>query len=61
LRTRFAARATNVDDWAVLEQRMAFILHLFCALHARADLFSPPFTDAQIRELQTGRLPAGAL
>jgi hypothetical protein len=61
LRLRFADRTPRVLDWAIFEQRMQFILHLFCALHVRADLFSPPFTDAQVRQLLAGRLPDGAI
>lgn len=61
LRARFARTATDVEDWAVLDQRMGFILHLFCALHARADLFSPPFTSEQLAQLRAGRLPDGLL
>ena len=61
LRTRFTADVTDVDDWASLEGRMQFILHLFCALHARPDLFSPPFTEAQAAELRAGRIPEGMI
>lgn len=61
LRTRFSAAATDVEDWSVLEQRMQFILHLFCALHARPELFLPPFTDEQIAEIRAGRIPDGRI
>lgn len=61
LRSRFARAATDVGDWAVLEQRMGFILHLFCALHARKDLFSPPFTSSQLEQIRAGRIPDGML
>jgi hypothetical protein len=40
---------------------MQFIAALFCALHRRADLFSPPFTEAQVTDFQAGRLPDGRL
>jgi hypothetical protein len=61
LRERFARAAPDVEDWAVLEQRMGFILHLFCALHARADLFSPPFTSSQLAQIRAGQIPDGVL
>jgi hypothetical protein len=60
LRARFADRASGVEDWARLEQRMHFILHLFCALHARPDLFSLPFTELQIAHVRAGRIPDGS-
>jgi len=65
LRTRFEhctpQGAVDAEDWADLDQRMHFILHLFCAFGERADLFSPPFTDDQVTRLLSGRLPAGRL
>jgi hypothetical protein len=61
LRARFADRVPRVLDWASFEQRMQFILHLFCALHSRADLFSPAFPEAQVRQLLAGRIPDGRL
>jgi hypothetical protein len=48
-------------DWAVLEQRMHYISHLFRALHVRAELSDSPFTEAQVEELRRGRVPAGEL
>ena len=57
LRARFDGRDHRGSDWTSLERRMQFILQLFCALHARPDLFSPPFTREQVRQLQAGHLP----
>ena len=60
LRQRFApttAGNAGVEDWSEFNQRMPFIAELFCALHSRADLFSPPFTEAQVTDLQAGRVP----
>lgn len=48
-------------DWAVLEQRMHYISHLFRALHGLESLFDPPFTDAQVRAIRAGRVPSGEL
>jgi hypothetical protein len=48
-------------DWSVLGQRMHYISHLFRAFHGRAELHDPPFTAAQLRELERGELPSGDL
>jgi len=64
LRLRFASATSSnasVDDWSEFDQRMQFITQLFCALHRRADLFSPPFTQAQVHDSQAGRVPDGRL
>jgi hypothetical protein len=51
----------GAKDWSDLSQRMHYVSHLFRALHERADLFSPPFTDAQVSQIVTGTLPDGRL
>jgi hypothetical protein len=64
LRQRFAPTPSgdaSVEDWSEFNQRMQFIAALFCALHRRADLFSPPFTEAQVTDFQAGRVPDGLL
>ena len=65
LRTRFERctpdGAVDAEDWSDIDQRMHFILHLFCAFGERADLFSPPFTDEQVTGIVSGRLPDGRL
>ena len=61
---RFAVTTTrdgSVEDWSDFDQRMRYIAQLFRALHRRADLFSPPFTEAQVAAFQAGRLPDGQL
>ena len=61
---RFAVTTTrdgSVEDWSDFEQRMRYIAQLFRALHRRADLFSAPFTEAQVAAFQAGRLPDGRL
>jgi hypothetical protein len=52
-------RNRGADDWSELDQRMHFILHLFCAFHEQRDLFSPPFSDDQMRDIQARRIPDG--
>lgn len=49
------------DDWSELPQRMHFIARLFRAYHVFPELFSPPFSDAQVAEARAGRLPDGRL
>ena len=53
--------SVGADDWADLGQRMHVIMHVFCGFHDRADLFSAPFTPAQVREILSGQVPAGLL
>ena len=48
-------------DWSDLDQRMHYIVHLFRCFHEREDLFSPPFTPAQIERLLAGVIPEGDL
>jgi hypothetical protein len=51
----------GAKDWSDLSQRMHYISHLFRAFHERADLCSPPFTNAQVSQIVTGTLPDGRL
>ena len=48
-------------DWSDLDQRMHYIVHLFCAFHERPELFDQPFTTAQSEALARGELPEGEL
>jgi hypothetical protein len=48
-------------DWSDLDQRMHYIVHLFCAFHTRAELADAPFTAAQVASFSRGVLPAGEL
>lgn len=48
-------------DWSVLEQRMHYIVHLFCAFHMRAELSRPPFTPEQVARFSRGVVPDGEL
>ena len=48
-------------DWSVLEQRMHYIVHLFCAFHLRDELSRPPFTPEQLERIGRGSVPDGEL
>jgi hypothetical protein len=48
-------------DWAVLDQRMHYIAHLFRAFHVRPELTGAPFTDEQLRSIRGGVVPDGEL
>ena len=52
---------SGARDWAVLEERMNYIVNLFRSRQRDANLFSPPFSDAQLAVLARGQLPAGPL
>ena len=51
----------GVRDWSVLDERMHFIVHLFCAFHLRQDLADSPFTPEQLAKIARGELPDGQL
>ncbi len=48
-------------DWSVLDQRMHYIVHLFCSFHLRQDLAGPPFTPEQVERFGRGVVPDGDL
>jgi hypothetical protein len=48
-------------DWSDLHQRMHYIAHLFRAFALTHDLFDPPFTDAQVKQILAGVIPDGDL
>ena len=63
---RFETVAADPDDcgardWSVLDQRMHYIVHLFCAFHLREELSRPPFTREQVARFSRGDVPGGEL
>ena len=48
-------------DWSVFDERMHYIVHLFCAFHLREELFRPPFTPDQVARFRRGVVPDGEL
>jgi hypothetical protein len=56
-----ATTGSGATDWAILTERMRFIADLFRCWHARAELFTPPYTPAQVEAMRQGRRPAGDL
>jgi hypothetical protein len=48
-------------DWSDLDQRMHYIVHLFCAFHLRDELVRPPFTPEQVASFMSGDVPDGEL
>jgi hypothetical protein len=52
---------SGARDWAELDQRMHYIVHLFCAFHLSPELARPPFTDEQVASLRRGDVPGGEL
>ncbi len=51
----------GADDWADLSQRMHLIVHLFRAFHERPELFDPPFTAEQAKQILSGIVPEGKI
>ena len=56
-----AADDCGARDWSDLDQRMHYIVHLFCAFHEREELTRPPFTREQVASLGRGVVPDGEL
>jgi hypothetical protein len=60
-RTRGAGTPSGAHDWAVMEERMNFIVNLFRSRQRDPSLFDPPFSEAQLAELAEGRRPPDPL
>jgi hypothetical protein len=52
---------SGAADWANLRERVHYIADLFRCWHARPELFTAPFTPAQIAAMRDGRRPEGSL
>ena len=66
LLARFEPIAPEPDDcgardWSELQQRMHYIVHMFCAFHLSEDLSRPPFTAEQVASFSRGTVPEGEL
>jgi hypothetical protein len=48
---------SGAHDWAVLDERMNFIVNLFRSRQKDATLFDPPFSSEQLAHLAQGQLP----
>jgi hypothetical protein len=59
--TADSMKGTGARDWSVLAQRMHLIMDLFRSRHEWDPLFEPPFTAAQIADMQNGRRPKDPL
>jgi hypothetical protein len=60
-RTHGTGAPSGAHDWAVLEERMNFIVNLFRSRQQDAALFDPPFSNTQLEVLADGQLPPGPL
>ena len=64
LLARFEPVAPAVDDcgardWSDLQQRMHYIVHMFCAFHLSEQLSRPPFSTEQVARFSRGIVPDG--
>ena len=59
--TADSLRQSGAQDWSDFDERMHFISDFFRAYHNNLQLFHPPFTDYQVKEIKSGKLPAGRL
>jgi hypothetical protein len=60
-KTAGTGNPSGAHDWAVLEERMNFIVNLFRSRQQDTAIFEPPFSPAQLAILQQGQLPPGPL
>jgi hypothetical protein len=60
-RTDGMGTPSGARDWAVLEERMNFIVNLFRSRQQDAALFNPPFSSGQLELLAEGQRPPGPL
>lgn len=60
-RTGGSGRHAGAEDWAVLAQRMSFIVNLFRGRQRDPSLAAHPFSEAQLAEMRQGRVPDGPL
>jgi hypothetical protein len=56
-----ATTGSGATDWANLRERMHFIADLFRCWHAKPELFSAPYTAAQVAAMREERRPDGDL
>jgi hypothetical protein len=48
-------------DWSDLQQRMHYIVHMFCAFHLSEQLSRPPFSPEQVASFNRGIVPDGEM
>jgi hypothetical protein len=60
-KTAGSGAPSGAHDWAVLDERMNFIVNLFRSRQNDGSLFDPPFTAAQLSTMAQGQLPPGPL
>jgi hypothetical protein len=46
-------------DWSDLDQRMHYIVHMFCAFHLSQEISRPPFSAEQVASFTRGIVPDG--
>ena len=59
--TRDSPRDSGAVDWADLDDRVHFITEMFRCFQESPFLFDPPFTPAQLEQLDAGERPADPL
>jgi hypothetical protein len=48
-------------DWSDLDQRMHYIVHMFCAFHLSEEISRPPFSAEQVASFSRGNVPDGEM
>jgi hypothetical protein len=54
-----AADDCGARDWSDIQQRMHYIVHMFCAFHLSEQLSRPPFNREQVASFSRGIVPDG--
>jgi hypothetical protein len=60
-RTGGLGRCCGAKDWVSLQERMGYIVNLFRSRQRQASLAEPPFSQGQLAEMASGRMPPGPL
>lgn len=60
-KTAGSGKPSGAQDWAVLGERMNFIVNLFRSRQNDGSLFDPPFTTAQLAALAQDQVPPAPL
>ena len=60
-RTGGSGERSGATDWAVLDERMSYIVNLFRGRQRDPSLAAHPFTEDQLAAMRAGRVPDGPL
>lgn len=60
-RTPNTVKGSAADDWALVGDRMNYIVDFFRSRQQDPQMYEQPFSDAQLAAIRAGQVPAGSL